>query len=581
MAGVVSKLIGYILADYNPSLDEENESWTAHNRHKRELPERARASLEGNVGMITLGNALELVRDRLETFQQHLRHCRSTEGAIATAVGSVKLLTFERYRVCELCAEMLHRSNMAIMNRGAEFENLYDADGRSQGGLQGLEQLAKVIAIASGEEQNRDKMGEDNDEIEPAMEPPVSNASRNSHLLISSDEDTNLETMRWKRSRCTMIPRFPQISHLLPSQPAQGSNQSPPSSDSDAEVSRGLPTWLALVRLNPTAYSAAAYWADLERLLKAHSQGSQVQDPSSGERRRTQIDPTAAEVLDCWRVKFGVSGLDQRFKEHPAHFEDLLGDACALCQLHISGSLVENAVLPNPLRPAQFPGGKKCMLHYDFQCANLMEISDVRWTSWRAHAVQSGSGKGSNELLELACGFQREYSSALQELIKNNWLCSLSGVEGNIRDFLRVKDAMKSIIRLAEAGGAHHRTLKEAAMNQLADREGRTWGYAAQDDFEAGFTMITLGGNIGDFVARMLTALIAIHGEDEDKDDTGDLGDGAPLPTMLVNGVLISGDELGMLELEGDSEIHREMEDLMGSRLFGSGGNREGGNGTG
>ncbi|KZP17803.1 hypothetical protein FIBSPDRAFT_864407 [Athelia psychrophila] len=80
---------------------------------------------------------------------------------------------------------------MATMNRGVEFENIYGADGRLQGGLPGLEQLAKVIAIASGEDQNRDEMDEDNDVIAPAIELPVSNASRNSPPLISPDEDTS------------------------------------------------------------------------------------------------------------------------------------------------------------------------------------------------------------------------------------------------------------------------------------------------------------------------------------------------------------------------------------------------------
>lgn len=46
----------------------------------------------------------------------------------------------------------------------------------------------------------------------------------------------------------------------------------------------------------------------------------------------------------------------------------------------------------------------------------------------------------------------------------------------------------------------------------------------------------------------------------EDDDDTGDTGDEAPLPDMLINGILISGDELGMLELRGGSENHREIE---------------------
>ncbi|KZP10831.1 hypothetical protein FIBSPDRAFT_962733 [Athelia psychrophila] len=205
--GGAFKPIGYILADYNPSTGEENESLTASTTTiSEQLPntQSSASSLanadDGRDGLgklsrkwLTVGdghsrNALELVRS---TFQQYLRHHRPMERAIATTVGSVKFLTLERYRVCELCAEMLHCSNMAIMDRGAEFENLYDTDGRLQGGLQGLEQLAKVIAVASGEDQNKDEMGGDNDEIELAMEPPVSNASRNLPPLIDSDEDTS------------------------------------------------------------------------------------------------------------------------------------------------------------------------------------------------------------------------------------------------------------------------------------------------------------------------------------------------------------------------------------------------------
>jgi len=106
-----------------------------------------------------------------------------------TTVGSVTPLTFERYRICELYAELLHCSNMSILNRSPEFNHLYDSEGRLQGGLHALEELARVIAISSGGEQDRDTMDEDNDETEPALELPVSTASRNSPSLIDSDED--------------------------------------------------------------------------------------------------------------------------------------------------------------------------------------------------------------------------------------------------------------------------------------------------------------------------------------------------------------------------------------------------------
>ncbi|KZP10838.1 hypothetical protein FIBSPDRAFT_1051069 [Athelia psychrophila] len=427
--------------------------------------------------MVTLGNALGLVRDRLETFQQHLRHSISTEGAIATTVGSVKLLTFERYRVCELWAEMLHCSNMAIMNRGAEFKNPYDADGRLQGGLQGLEQLAKVIAIASGEDQNRDEMGEDNDKIEPAMEPPVSNASRNSPLLISSDEDTSLEMMRWKRSRCTMNPCLPQISHLLhPQPPTLGSRQQP------------VTTEFGFRRrsFSRTAHMASISTAESYRLFSCgilggpgtHSQGAfarlassrsvlgrkvkNADRPNCCPAQHLVFDALKAEVLDCWRVKFGVSDLDQRFKEHSANFENLLGDARALCQLHISGSLVENAVLPNPVS---------------------------RPISWRQEVDINDSRISSSSRRRFIVEIPTLGDFSFKDIIASN-----------IRAFFGAKDdAVKSVVRLAKIGGAHHRTF-EAAMNRLAAntnehqlhryREGRKWGYEAPDDLEAGFTML-------------------------------------------------------------------------------------------
>jgi hypothetical protein len=44
-----------------------------------------------------------------------------------------------------------------------------------------------------------------------------------------------------------------------------------------------------------------------------------------------------------------------------------------------------------------------------------------------------------NELLELACNFEYEYSEELQELIHNNWVVNLTGVKG----FWFLMDLMK------------------------------------------------------------------------------------------------------------------------------------------
>lgn len=111
------------------------------------------------------------------------------EGPAPTTVGLVAPLTFERYRICELYAELLHCSNMSLLNRSPEFSHLYDSDGRLQGGLAALEELARVIAIGSGEDRDNNAMDETNDEIEPALELPVSKTSHGSPSLIDSDED--------------------------------------------------------------------------------------------------------------------------------------------------------------------------------------------------------------------------------------------------------------------------------------------------------------------------------------------------------------------------------------------------------
>jgi serine/threonine-protein phosphatase 6 regulatory subunit 3 len=98
-------------------------------------------------------------------------------------------LTFERYRICELYAELLHCSNMSLLNRSADYDYLYDSEGRLQGGLPALEELAQVISMGSGEEDNRDNMDERVDEIEPALEFPVHGAPQDSSSLSDSDED--------------------------------------------------------------------------------------------------------------------------------------------------------------------------------------------------------------------------------------------------------------------------------------------------------------------------------------------------------------------------------------------------------
>jgi len=78
---------------------------------------------------------------------------------------------------------------MSLLNRSADYDYLYDSEGRLQGGLSALEELAQVISMGTGEDDNRDNMDEEVDEGEPALEFPVHGAPQDSSSLLDSDED--------------------------------------------------------------------------------------------------------------------------------------------------------------------------------------------------------------------------------------------------------------------------------------------------------------------------------------------------------------------------------------------------------
>lgn len=80
---------------------------------------------------------------------------------------------------------------MSLLNRSSEFDKLYDAEGRLQGGLSALEELARVIAIGSGTDE-QSSMDADTDEMEPAQELPISVASTDISVLEYSDEDEEM-----------------------------------------------------------------------------------------------------------------------------------------------------------------------------------------------------------------------------------------------------------------------------------------------------------------------------------------------------------------------------------------------------
>ncbi|KAI0748433.1 SIT4 phosphatase-associated protein-domain-containing protein [Daedaleopsis nitida] len=153
----------------------------------REALETAMKEMVNRMGVVHLGPVLELMCNHLDKLQLFLKEPRSLNGPVLTTLGAIPPLTFERYRICELYAELLHCSNMSLLNRDPQYDHLYGADGRLQGGLSALEELAQVIAIGNGSGDNDGMDDDEEDDVESAHEFPVSHAPSSS--LVDSDED--------------------------------------------------------------------------------------------------------------------------------------------------------------------------------------------------------------------------------------------------------------------------------------------------------------------------------------------------------------------------------------------------------
>jgi hypothetical protein len=134
----------------------------------------------------------------------------------------------------------------------------------------------------------------------------------------------------------------------------------------------------------------------------------------------------------------------------------------------------------------------------------------------------------------------------------------------NIRAFLQVNATMKTAVRLGAKGASHQQKKKAAAMKELSMamtekelhkyRGGRTFDHVAADDFECGFTKLTSGNKIKDFINRTLAGSEADGSDEEDEHDpTGleDFADNDNLPSIIIDGILLN-DDAGDMENDVD-----------------------------
>ena len=185
----------------------------------REALEGVMKDMVDRMGVVHLGPMLQILAERLGEFQRYLRVprssvcwysffsccfccnlCPSQQGLINTTIGPMTPFTLERYRIVELYAELLHCSNMSLLNRPANYSRMYDSEGRLQGGLAGLEELAHVIALNGsyrndGDGVEVDGMGiDERDEIEPALDFPIHGAGGaiGDEMLGLDDDDEGM-----------------------------------------------------------------------------------------------------------------------------------------------------------------------------------------------------------------------------------------------------------------------------------------------------------------------------------------------------------------------------------------------------
>ncbi|KAG6885879.1 hypothetical protein C0993_008398 [Termitomyces sp. T159_Od127] len=151
----------------------------------RDTLERAMKEMADRMGVVHLGPVLEVMIPVIDRLQHYLLHPRSLVGPVATTVGSIKPLTLERWRMSELFAELLHCSNMSLLNRSAELARLYDSQGRLNGGLAGLEELAQVLSTNNVVEQQSDS---GTDGVKPSLELPISGSHESISMSIDSDD---------------------------------------------------------------------------------------------------------------------------------------------------------------------------------------------------------------------------------------------------------------------------------------------------------------------------------------------------------------------------------------------------------
>ncbi|KAM0792410.1 hypothetical protein ACM66B_005088 [Microbotryomycetes sp. NB124-2] len=167
----LSVLINLIRKNNSDFIEQQMLSWAR--RKEEEATESELVAAEGGeiVGVDGNGNEVEndqgpplvdlsatlsTISERIAEFQQLLRSPRSVHGPNATSAGLLTPLSLERFRICEFYAELLHCSNMSLLNRPASWQYLYDSNGYLVNGWKAADELAEALADPPVDEEDEE-----------------------------------------------------------------------------------------------------------------------------------------------------------------------------------------------------------------------------------------------------------------------------------------------------------------------------------------------------------------------------------------------------------------------------------------
>ncbi|WVQ80146.1 hypothetical protein IAT38_002251 [Cryptococcus sp. DSM 104549] len=168
--------------------EETEETEQEKDEKERRHMEEALVDMSSRMGIVHLGHLLDVISDRFDRLQRLVLHPRSQDRA--AFASNPKPFTLERFRIIELCAELLHSSNMSILNRAPGTGPTYTEEGILSGGLEGLEALGEAI---DGDHADQDEGRREEDQVTPAKELPVSSGSTDASLTGSDDVESEDE----------------------------------------------------------------------------------------------------------------------------------------------------------------------------------------------------------------------------------------------------------------------------------------------------------------------------------------------------------------------------------------------------